>query len=306
LPNLDINRRIREAAEAGDSFAQFEMALDLDLGIYGDRDSPKAAEYYLKAADQGHQGAKNNLLLQHILGESKGQPPEAVFAQLKTAAETGDRDAQNNLGLCFELGYSTAQDYGQAAMWYRRAAEGGLASAQFNLGGFYYEGKGLEKDLCSSLIWYTKAAEQRHELALLRLGWMYQKGFGVEMNLRRAALLYLIAYKQGSARAANHLGLMFKKGLGVEQNDSLAFALFLESVNRPDVAEAPKNLSYSRTAYYWLGRMTENGEGTRRDPRAAKRWYSRGAACGASGCVEALGRLNSKTVRKGRKSKTVN
>src|ERR1700723_130884 len=306
MGNLDISKRIRQSAEDGEPFAQFEMGLDLNFGTYGEQDFQKAADYLAKAASQGHHSAEGNLLLQHVLGQSKTYHPEVVFARLKNRAQSGDREAQNNFGLCFQFGYGTAQDYGEAAVWFRRAAESGLATAQFNLGGLYYEGKGREKDVATAIEWYTRAAQQRDELALLQLGWIYQKGFGVEVNLKRAVVLYLIAYKQGSVRAAHHLGLMFKRGLGVEQDDSLAFQLYLESVNRPDTPEIAESPSYFGSAYYWLGYMTEKGEGTRRDLRAAKRWYSRGAGSGQTNCIEALARLRSETTPKRRRSKALN
>ncbi len=300
VKKLDVFGRIRQAATDGDPFAQFEVGLDYD---WGTNDFKKAAEFYLKASEQGHRSATNNLLLQQVLGQARVYQPALVFNKLSDYAESGDREAQNNLGLCYQLGYGTEQDYGRAAIWFRRAAEGGLATGQFNIGGLYFEGNGLEKDLNIAIAWYTRAAEQRHELALLQLGNIYQKGLGEEINLNRAFLLYLIAYRLGSARAANHLGFMFKKGLGVEQNDSLAFELYLESVNRPDTPEAKVGHSYHSTAYYWLGHMTENGEGTKRDRRAAIRWYKRGADCGLSSCVNALARLSFTPKR--RRSKAV-
>jgi TPR repeat protein len=306
VSNLNVSERIRQAAEDGDVFAQFEVGVDFDLGTYGEQNFQKAAEYWAKAANQGHRSAEDNLLLQHVSGQVKTYQSEVVFTRFKNRAESGDRDAQNNLGLCFQFGYGTAQNYGEAAVWFRRSAEGGLATAQFNLGGLYYNGTGPKKDLAIAIEWYTRAAEQRHELALLQLGTIYQKGIGVEVNLERAAVLYLIAYKQGSVRAANHLGFMFRKGLGVAQDNSLAFQLYLESVNLPDTScEIAQNLSYRGTANYWLGYMTENGLGTKRDLRAAKRWYVQGAACGQSNCIEAIARL-SNAIPKRRTRKAVN
>jgi TPR repeat protein len=306
MGKLDILGRIRQAAENGDPFAQFEAGLDLDFGNYGEQNFAKAADYYLRASDQGHRTAEGNLLLQHVLGQGNTYPPEDVFARLKKRAESSDREAQNSLGLCFQFGYGTELNYEEAAVWFRRAAEGGLGTAQFNLGGLYFEGHGFHKDLTLAIQWYTLAAEQRDELALLQLGRIYQKGLGVEINLGRAVVLYMIAYKQGSVRAANHLGFMFKKGLGVQQDDFVAFQLYLESLNRPDTPEIADNPSYRGTACYWLGHMTENGEGTKRDLRAAKRWYTQGAACGQSNCVEALARLRSNAALKRNRNKSTN
>lgn len=303
MPSFNIRERIREAAEGGDAFAQFELAIDLDYGNNGEQDFEKAAFWYAKAASQGHDTAESNLLMQHIFGQARLKQPEEVFAQLQTRASSGDREAQNNLGLCFQHGYGTTQDYNEAAKWFRRSAEGGLGTAQFNLGGLYFEGKGFPKDPQRAAEWYTRAAEQREELALLQLGNMYEKGIGVEKNVNRSLILYLIAYRRGSSRAANHLGFMFRKGRGVERDDSLAYELFLESLG-PDRPDAPENLSYRGTAYYCLGRMAENGEGVKRDLRAAKQFYSRGAACGDANCKAADRRLLSKTLGKRCRSKS--
>jgi TPR repeat protein len=299
---LKILERIQKAANEGDPYAQFELGLAFDWGNGVEQDFRKAAEFYAKAAEQGHKAAEHNLLLQHVSAQVKLHLPGVVFAKLESRAEAGDRDAQNNLGLCFQHGYGTQQDYAQAMVWFRRAADGGLAMAQFNVGGLYFEGNGVEKDLAAAIDWYTRAAEQREELALLQLGWIHQKGLGVEIDLKRAFILYLIAYKQGSSRAANHLGIMFKKGLGVAQDDWLAFQLFLESVNSPDTGvTVVQNNSYHRTAYFWLGHMTEKGEGTKRNLRAAIRWFTRGAALEDSGCVAALARLKPARKRPSKK-----
>src|SRR5438270_5655094 len=200
MSTLNVLERIRQAAKDGDSFAQFELGFSYDYGAWVEQDFQKAAEFYAKAAKQGHGTAKQNLLLQHIGGQAKIYRPATVFSKLKDRAESGDRDAQNNLGLCFQFGYGTKQDYSQAMIWFRHSADSGVATAQFNVGGLYFEGNGVEKDLNIAIEWYTKAAEQREELALIQLGHIYQKGLGIDIDLKRAFLLYLIAYKQGSSR----------------------------------------------------------------------------------------------------------
>ena len=73
----------------GDAFAQFELGLDLDFGTLGEQNFEKAADYLTKAADQGHQSAEGNLLLQHVLGQAKTYQPDVVFARLKSRAESG-------------------------------------------------------------------------------------------------------------------------------------------------------------------------------------------------------------------------
>ncbi len=227
---------LKRAAEAGDPFAQCEIAISFDYGNDGEQDFAKAADWYSKAAAQGHTCAVGNLLLQHILGQAQIWPPEDVFKRMLDLAASGDNSWENNVGLCFRNGFGTSQDYEKAIGWFTRAARGGSATAQFNLGGMYYEGGGVEKDLKLAVEWYTRAAQQREELALLQLGSMYQKGIGVEIDLLRARTLYSIAYRLGSGRAANHLGILFRRGLGFSGATSSPINCFW---NRPEDQTLP-------------------------------------------------------------------
>jgi len=75
------------------------------------QDYAKAAEWFAKAAKQGHGGA------------------------------------QHNLAICYLNGYGVAQDFEKAAEWYAKAAEQNLALAQLCLGSCYESGKGVAQDL---------------------------------------------------------------------------------------------------------------------------------------------------------------
>jgi uncharacterized protein len=291
MPPFDSIKYIEEAAESGNSFALFELAIAHDYGNGLRQDFHKSSSLYLKASSLGHQSAKSNLLLQHVLGQANILAPTRVFDDLIALASAGDRDAQNNVGLCFQSGYGIQKDDKQAVNWFRRAARSGLACAQFNLGGAYLEAKGVRKNLLKAIAYYTRAAEQRDELALLQLGNMYQKGVGVLQNYQQAFVLYLCAYRQNSVRAANHLAHLYKKGLGVERNDTRAFRLFSESVSEADSPSMKKNLSYQMSAYFWLGLMSEKGEGTQQDMESALDWYRKGAALSEPSCIKALERL---------------
>jgi TPR repeat protein len=47
----------------------------------------------------------------------------------RKAAEQGHITAQNNLGVMYERGLGVEQDYAEAASWYRKAAEQGNTDA---------------------------------------------------------------------------------------------------------------------------------------------------------------------------------
>jgi TPR repeat protein len=118
----------------------FQRGWDYYNGRGVEKDFAKAAEYYRKAADQGH----------------------AL--------------AQYNLGYAYSKGEGVAEDKAEGARWYRKAAEQGFALAQCNLGVAYRNGEGVAKDLAEAIRWIRKAAEQGFVLAQQVLDAMKKKG----------------------------------------------------------------------------------------------------------------------------------
>ena len=63
------------------------------------------------------------------------------------AAEQGHAGAQDNLGMRYEHGQGVERDPAQALHWYRQAADQGLPSAQYHLGQLYDSGNGIAQHL---------------------------------------------------------------------------------------------------------------------------------------------------------------
>ena len=129
-------KRIREAAERGDSDAQVRLATWYEMGNVGwelsDQErAPESAKWYRKAAEQGHRIAQREVEL-----------------FLKQA---------------------------QRAKHAREAAEQGDSNAQYGLAQMYEEGRGVPKDLTEAIKWYRKAAEQLHSYARRALDRLVQK-----------------------------------------------------------------------------------------------------------------------------------
>ena len=76
------------------------------------------------------------------------------------AAEQGHAQAQCNLAWDYDNGCGVEEDPTMAVQWYQKAADQGHAQAQFNLGWDYNNGCGIEKDPAMAVYWYRKAAEQ--------------------------------------------------------------------------------------------------------------------------------------------------
>ena len=88
----------QQAREPEDAESQFNLGQKFASGADAVQDDAQAAEWYLKAANQGH------------------------------------REAQFHLGLMYGQGQGVVRDEVKAVMWLRKAAELGHAGAQYHVG----------------------------------------------------------------------------------------------------------------------------------------------------------------------------
>lgn len=123
----------REAAELGNPYAQFWLALMFERGFGCTADKARAAQLYLSAAIQG----------------------------IATA--------QNNIALLYANGEGVRKDDAEAARWMRKAADAGYSVAQVNLAIYYMEGRGVPKDPVIAKTLLTKAVAQGDEEAKKKL-----------------------------------------------------------------------------------------------------------------------------------------
>lgn len=111
------------AAVSGDAEAQYELGFAYYWGLRGmPEDAVKAAEWWRKAADQGHLGA------------------------------------QDRLGRAYDSGEGVPKDTVKAVQWWSKAAEQGHSSAQFHLSMAYALGKGVPRDQVLAYAWANLAA----------------------------------------------------------------------------------------------------------------------------------------------------
>jgi len=75
------------------------------------------------------------------------------------AAANGHARAQFSLGLLFYNGQGAEQDYAAARALWEKAAAQGHSLAQYNLGVMYNNGEGVWRDLKKAREWYGKACE---------------------------------------------------------------------------------------------------------------------------------------------------
>ena len=117
-------------------------------------DIKEAMKWYLKAAEQGDIYAQFNLALIFENGKNGvDQDYKEAMKYYRLAAEQGDAGAQFNLGFMYGKGEGALRDYKESVKWYLKAAEQGHAKAQYNLGFMYVNGQGVKKDYSRAHMW---------------------------------------------------------------------------------------------------------------------------------------------------------
>lgn len=162
----------------------------------------KAADWWEKAANQGHSGARFRLGLCYWDGAGRPERKTSAFFLFEEAAEQGHAKAQFFVGYCYSAGKGGRKaDKAEAARWYEKAAEQGLAQAQYFLGLCYLDGEGVYQDSSVAVSWCEKAAEQGLAAAQYMLGVCYWDGEGVKPDYARAKEWLRKAADQGDKNA---------------------------------------------------------------------------------------------------------
>ncbi len=161
---------LRALAEAGDADAQNALGTLYSDGLAVPRDYRSAADWYEKAAQQGHAQAQFNLGFLHYHGAGEGDlalPQDLAQATrwLSAAAEAGNPMAAQLLGRIYSRGHGTEADEEAALHWSRRAAEHGLAGGQFDAGVLLGNRRQDVRAWIESYKWLLLAAQSGHPAA---------------------------------------------------------------------------------------------------------------------------------------------
>lgn len=150
---------LREAADAGDAKAVFEIGSRYADGRGGEADMATAARWYERAAELGFAPAQYRIgnFLEKGIGVERDIPQAKTWYQL--AANQGNASAMHNLAVLFAMGTDGAPDNDSAARWFLNAAELGVKDSQFNLGILAAKGLGVPQSLEDSYKWFAIAAK---------------------------------------------------------------------------------------------------------------------------------------------------
>lgn len=205
-------RRLFElSADDGNTAAQINLGVMVQMGHGGIQDYRKAKQLYDRAAGNGNTSAYNNLGYLYAHGLGVDVDYQEARRCYESAAAFDNTAAQNNLGCLYYQGQGVKCDYKEAKRFFELAAEKGNASAQFNLGSMYENGHGVDRDYKVAIRWYELAAQQNDSTAQTNLGHLYRMGLGVEKNIDEAKRWYTIAAAQGNDTAKWNLEDLFKE-----------------------------------------------------------------------------------------------
>lgn len=222
--------QLRTAAEAGDTAAQYALALRHHQGQGVTQDFATAARWLAQAANAGHAPAQN--LLGRYYFEGLGGPRDPAMGRrlLGLAARAGDPGHIHDYARAIEAGDGTEDgappDPVGAAPVYEAAAGQGHVEAAVSLGVLLQEGRGVAQDLPRALALYEAAARAGSARAVNNLGLMYVRGQGVEQDYERAAALFTAAAEAGLAQAYTNLAVMYENGFGVPLDEARAAELY--------------------------------------------------------------------------------
>jgi uncharacterized protein len=127
-------RLLDPPAQGGNARAQTQLAALYYHGLGVAEDDKLAAQWYERAARQGHAPAQFLLANMYAYGHAQaadGSDAMRLAAQWYfEAARQGHADAQYALGILFLAGSGVTQSRGEARKWFARAAKQGHADAQ--------------------------------------------------------------------------------------------------------------------------------------------------------------------------------
>mmetsp|Transcript_25266 Transcript_25266/g.56817 ORF Transcript_25266/g.56817 Transcript_25266/m.56817 type:complete len:561 (+) Transcript_25266:135-1817(+) len=252
---------ICEKAEAGKVEAQYNLGVLYFSGGQGvEKDEAQAAEWLLKAAQQGDSPAMCLLGYMYEHGRGVAQSDKEALQWTRAAAEKGSPEAQFNLTLMEPrsrareesplgepptpnqeeaLSHGALGDRGDAADEVEARYESGVR--------LMHGSESAAPDPPGALQLFLEAGKAGNLDSQCILGYMYERGLGVTPNLGEAVRWTKAAAELGSGEAMFNLGVLYQRGHGVAKDESAALRLFREA-SELGLPEAKANFEYLRIA----------------------------------------------------------
>lgn len=177
--DIDVKTAL-PACEAAHRLAPDDPRITFQLGrAYqaAGRDE-EAARLYGEAADAGQSVAQYELALAYYDGRGVEQSPQKAIEQLQKSAALGNGFSKYFLGIEKVNGNYIPQDYPAAYQLFQEAVDFGVPEALVELGKMEYSGQGVPEDYDKAYAYYTQAAAKDVPGGYFYVGFMDSFGVG--------------------------------------------------------------------------------------------------------------------------------
>ena len=209
--------------ESGDVLAALNVAYSLpEDSDERNRICFELFEDILKLAEAGDIFAQNELANLYLYGDGIEEDEEEGVKWLKKSAEAGYWSSMNNLGnVCYNQG-----NYEEAVEWYRKGFEKGYDWSGCNLANYYCNGDGVSQNYLKALELYKKVYELGGSAsgeAANGIGIIYDDN---QNNSEEAVKWYRKGFEKGYDWSGYNLAYCYCNGIGVSQDELKALELY--------------------------------------------------------------------------------
>ena len=220
---------LEDAAQAGDTSAQFNLGFLFARGDIFTPNDEKALHWWKLAEQNGNTKAQLMLGLFYHIGRGTGRSEQEAIMWYEKAGASGSKDALYNLAMIYYHGRGVDQDFNKAAQYLDDLAHKEDAQAQNLLATLYLEGKGVPFSLESAVSWFKRSAKGGNVNAMFNLATAYRSGKGIRQNDEKAMYWYTKAAANNFAPAQNAIGYLYAEGRGVKKDLDKAEEWFYKS-----------------------------------------------------------------------------
>jgi len=199
----------RKAAEDGHADAQFNLGILYIKGLGVPKNNEDALRWLGKAAGQGHTGAKKELGLIQSGDQGAKKGVGKNLELLREIIETSDEKTKIMMRLfSTQMGIPQGQD---ESAFIRKLAEDGDLDMQASIARSYQFGDQYRQNYEEALKWYTKLAAQEDRSAQCKVGEFFFMGYGTAINLAEAEKWWRKAAINGDENAQLYLNILSGK-----------------------------------------------------------------------------------------------
>ncbi len=156
------------------------------------------------------------------------------------------------------------------AALYKHAISKGDVDAMCDLGSLYYDGRGCMQDFTKAIHYYEMAAKHGHVIARENLGYCYYYGRDIPVDYEKAFQYFAEGAFLGRLVSMYKIGDMYKNGYYVEKNPVIALRIYLRCF---EMMNPEEDYYAAEPVFLRLGNAFLYGEGTKKDPRAALKYF---------------------------------